>query len=31
MTSLDDPVYERLHSERSARIVAEWLGSHGPG
>ena len=29
MDSLDDPVYERLHSERSARIVAEWLASHG--
>jgi hypothetical protein len=29
MASLDDPVYERLHSERSARIVAEWLASHG--
>jgi hypothetical protein len=29
MESLDDPVYERLHSERSARIVTEWLTSHG--
>ena len=29
MTSLDDPVYEQLHSERSARIVAEWLTMHG--
>ena len=29
MKSLADPVYERLHSERSARIVSEWLASHG--
>jgi hypothetical protein len=29
MQSLDDPVYERLHSERSARIVTEWLMAHG--
>jgi hypothetical protein len=29
MSSLDDPTYERLHSERSARIVAEWLTSRG--
>ena len=29
MASLDDPVYERLHSERSARIVSEWLASRG--
>jgi hypothetical protein len=29
MESLDDPVYEQLHSERSARIVTEWLTSHG--
>lgn len=29
MESLDDPVYEQLHSERSARIVADWLISHG--
>lgn len=29
MESLDDPVYEQLHSERSARIVTEWLMSHG--
>jgi hypothetical protein len=29
MTSLDDPIYERLHSERSARIVAEWLRAQG--
>ena len=29
MTSLVDPVYEQLHSERSARIVKEWLTSHG--
>jgi hypothetical protein len=31
MASLDDPVYERLHSERSARIVAEWLTAEGAG
>jgi hypothetical protein len=31
MDSLDDPVYERLHSERSARIVCEWLRSQGAG
>ena len=29
MKSLADPVYERLHSERSARIVSEWLASQG--
>jgi hypothetical protein len=29
LKSLDDPVYERLHSERSARIVSEWLASQG--
>ena len=29
MTSLDDPTYERLHSERSARIVRDWLRAHG--
>jgi hypothetical protein len=29
MASLDDPVYERLHSERSARIVSEWLLEQG--
>ena len=29
MGSLADPVYERLHSERSARIVSEWLASQG--
>jgi hypothetical protein len=29
MKSLDDPVYERLHSERSARIVCEWLRMQG--
>ena len=29
MTSLADPVYERLHSERSARIVCEWLRAQG--
>ena len=29
MKSLADPVYEQLHSERSARIVSEWLASHG--
>jgi hypothetical protein len=27
MTTLHDPEYERLHSERSARIVGEWLRS----
>jgi hypothetical protein len=31
MASLDDPVYDRLHSERSARIVAEWLQANGAG
>jgi hypothetical protein len=31
MDSLDDPVYERLHSERSARIVSEWLRTEGAG
>lgn len=29
MTTLDDPVYERLHSERSARIVGAWLRANG--
>jgi hypothetical protein len=29
LTSLDDPVYERLHSERSARIVRDWMCGHG--
>jgi HD domain len=29
MSSLDDPVYERLHSERSARIVSGWLKANG--
>jgi hypothetical protein len=29
MLSLADPVYERLHSERSARIVCEWLRAQG--
>ena len=29
MSSLDDPVYERLHSERSARIVTTWLKANG--
>jgi hypothetical protein len=29
MSSLDDPMYERLHSERSARIVSAWLKSNG--
>ena len=29
MHSLADPVYERLHSERSARIVGEWLRAQG--
>ena len=29
MASLDDPVYERLHSERSARIVCDWLRGQG--
>jgi hypothetical protein len=27
MSTLHDPEYERLHSERSARIVGEWLRS----
>jgi hypothetical protein len=31
MTSLDDPAYERLHSERSARIVSAWLRAQGAG
>jgi hypothetical protein len=31
MVSLVDPEYERLHSERSARIVAEWLHARGAG
>src|SRR3954467_10927040 len=29
MASLDDPVYERLHAERSARIVGGWRRSPG--
>jgi hypothetical protein len=29
LTSLDDPDYERQHSERSARIVTEWLTAQG--
>jgi hypothetical protein len=29
MTSLDDPEYMVLHSERSARIVGEWLRENG--
>jgi hypothetical protein len=29
MASLDDPIYERLHSERSARIVKDWLLARG--
>lgn len=29
MKSLDDPEYERLHSERSARIVGAWLRENG--
>ena len=29
MSILSDPVYERLHAERSARIVSEWLRSEG--
>jgi len=29
MSSLDDPQYERLHSERSARIVCGWLSANG--
>lgn len=32
MSTLHDPEYERLHSERSARIVGEWLRTqHAPG
>ena len=31
MSTLHDPEYERLHSERSARIVGEWLrGQQAP-
>jgi hypothetical protein len=29
MTSLTDPEYNRLHSERSARIVGAWLRANG--
>jgi HD domain len=29
MNSLDDPIYEQLHSERSARIVSAWLRAQG--
>jgi hypothetical protein len=29
MTSLNDPVYNKLHSERSARIVGTWLRANG--
>ena len=29
MTALDDPEYLVLHSERSARIVGEWLRANG--
>ncbi len=29
MKSLNDPVYNRLHSERSARIVGTWLRGNG--
>jgi hypothetical protein len=29
MTSLNDPVYNKLHSERSARIVGTWLRGNG--
>ena len=29
MTTLNDPVYNRLHSERSARIVGTWLRGSG--
>jgi len=29
MQSLNDPVYIRLHSERSAKIVGTWLREHG--
>jgi hypothetical protein len=29
MQSLNDPVYNRLHSERSARIVGTWLRGNG--
>jgi len=29
MSSLTDPTYERLHSERSARIVGAFLREHG--
>ena len=31
LTSLDDPAYERLHADRSARIVGDWLRDHGAG
>ena len=30
MASLDDPVYERLHSERSARIVCSGCARRAP-
>jgi len=29
MTTLTDPEYNRLHSERSARIVSGWFREHG--
>jgi len=29
MNSLNDPVYNRLHAERSARIVGMWLRANG--
>lgn len=29
LTSLNDPVYNKLHSERSARIVGTWLRGNG--
>jgi hypothetical protein len=28
-TPWDDPVYNRLHAERSARVVADWLAERG--
>ena len=31
MTAFDDPEYLVLHSERSARIVGEWLRANGAG
>ena len=31
LASLDDPQYNQLHSERSARIVTEWLAAEGAG